>query len=70
MDKNSKNYNDLLRWIVKDIKDLPRRDRKTLNERYLHGSIGTLDMFGVVTTQEEFKSFKKDVEELTGMVFN
>ncbi|PAV30217.1 hypothetical protein CIL05_07050 [Virgibacillus profundi] len=64
MNTSTKEYEDLMRWVMNDIRDLPKdvkgKARKQFND-YLMMTVMNLDMFCVINNETEFQRFKTDL---------
>lgn len=67
--KEKKGYEDLMRWVMNDLRDLPNDNKKLVSKhfnQYLMNAIMALDIFNVINNNNDFLKFKDDLLERIG----
>ncbi len=63
------NYENLMRWVMNDIRDIPKRDKNKVAkhfDNYIMNATMNLDIHGVVD-ENNFPSFLNDLKQRIGM---
>ena len=69
----NKDYEDLMRWVMNDIRDLPKDIKmKAKNQftSYLMTTVMNLDINCVINNDDDFNSFKKDLLNRMNLVIS
>lgn len=60
----NKEYEDLIRWVMNDIKDLPKDTKRQASKHfndYLMMTVMNLDINCIINNNDDFLKFKKDL---------
>jgi len=72
MENYKEDYEQLMRWVLNDLRDMTKDTKKSMRGSqtlgsYLGMTVAHIDIKNVVNNEEQFQAFKKDVFERIGI---